>query len=83
MRAMTLRYLDPAVVETLRACARAQGRTLNGLICEILTREASKVVRRERMRSQRPKAVALQRRLKRRHGEGTPAETLVRADRRR
>jgi plasmid stability protein len=83
MGAMTLRNLDPEVVDTLRRRARAEGRSLNALICEILTREAHREARRERSRAQRPRAEALRRAIHRRHGEGTPAEKLVREDRKR
>ncbi len=83
MGAMTLRKLDPEVVETLRRRARAEGRSLNALICEILTREAREEARRQRMRAQRPAAETLRKRIRRRHGEGTPSEKLIREDRRR
>jgi len=83
MAAMTLRHLEPEVADVLRRRARAEGRSLNALICEILGREAREGERRERMRSQRPKALAIRRRLLRRFGEGTPSERLVREDRRR
>ena len=83
MSAMTLRNLPTNVVETLRRRARSQQRSLNSLICELLTREASEDERRERMRAQRPRAEALRRSIARRHGEGTPAERLIRQDRRR
>ncbi len=83
MGAMTLRNLDPQVAETLRRRARAEGRSLNALICEILTREAREEDRRLRMREQRPAAEALRKRIRRRHGEGTPSEKLIREDRRR
>lgn len=83
MAAMTLRNLDPEVTETLRARARAEGRSLNALICEILTRAARDEERRLRMGAQRPRAEALRRRIRRQHGEGTPAEKLLREDRRR
>ena len=81
MPAMTLRNLDPDVVEALRRRAREQGRSLNSLICEILAREADEEIRRERMRQQRPEAEALRERLRRRVGEGTPSEKLIRRDR--
>jgi plasmid stability protein len=83
MPAMTLRNLDPEVLETLRARAREEGRSLHSLICEILTRAAREDQRRARMREQRPEAERLRRRLERRGGKGTPSEKLVRADRRR
>ena len=65
MSAMTLRNLDPDVAETLRRRAREQGRSLNSLICEILSREADEERRRERIRAQRPDAEALRQRLRR------------------
>jgi plasmid stability protein len=83
MGAMTLRNLPPEVVDTLRKRARAEGRSLNALLCEILTREARDEARRERMRAQRPRVEALREAIRRRHGEGTPSEKLVREDRRR
>ncbi|MBW2280320.1 MAG: Arc family DNA-binding protein [Deltaproteobacteria bacterium] len=83
MSAMTLRNLDPEVLETLRERARAEGRSLHSLICEILVQAADEEQRRGRMRAQRPQAERLQRRLDRRGGKGTPSQKLVRADRRR
>jgi plasmid stability protein len=83
MSAMTLRNLEAEVVDKLRRRARSEGRSLNSLICEILTREASEEERRERMRAQRPRVEALRERIRRRYGEGTPSEKLVRQDRRR
>ena len=83
MGAMTLRNLDPEVVETLRARARAERRSLHSLLCEILTRAAREEQRRERMRQQRPQVDALRRRIRRRVGAGTPSERLIRGDRRR
>ena len=80
---MTLRNLDSKVAEVLRRRAASEGRSLNALICEILTREADEEARRERMRAQRPGAEALRRRIKRRFGEGTDSAKLVREDRRR
>jgi plasmid stability protein len=81
MGAMTLRNLPPEVVATLRLRARREGRSLNALICEILTREARDEERRERSRKQRPRMEALRHEIYRRHGEGTPAEQLIREDR--
>lgn len=81
MGAMTLRNLEPEVVEALRLRARREGRSLNALICEILAREARDEERRERMRAQRPRVEALREAIYRRYGEGTPAEKLVREDR--
>jgi plasmid stability protein len=83
MNAMTLRNLPPEVVERLRERAAAEGRSLNALICEILTREASEQERRARMRAQRPRLVATREAIRRRFGEGTPSEKLIREDRRR
>jgi plasmid stability protein len=83
MGAMTLRNLEAEVVEKLRRRARNEGRSLNSLICEILTREAREEERRERMRAQRPRVAALRESIRRRHGAGTPSERLVREDRRR
>ena len=83
MGAMTLRNLDPQVADTLRRRAVREGRSLNSLICEILTQEADEELRRDRIRAQRPAAEALRRRIKRRFSAGTPSEKLVREDRRR
>ena len=83
MRAMTLRNLPSEVVDRLRERAEAQGRSLNSLICEILGREAAAQERRDRMRAQRPRIVAIREAIRRRHGEGTPSEKLIREDRRR
>jgi plasmid stability protein len=83
MGAMTLRNLDPEVAEVLRRRAAREGRSLNALLCEILSGEAQEELRRERMRAQRPEAAALRRRIKRRFGEGTRSEKLIREDRRR
>ena len=83
MGAMTLRNLDADVVEKLRRRARSEGRSLNSLICEILAREANEEERRERMRAQRSRVAALRESIRRRYGEGTPSEKLVRQDRRR
>ncbi len=81
MSAMTLRNLDPKVAEILRRRARAEGRSLNVLICDLLTRAAEDDERRRRMRRQRPRAELLRRELRRRFGEGTPSEKLIRKDR--
>jgi plasmid stability protein len=83
MSAMTLRNLDPRVGEILRRRARAEGRSLNALIVDILTRAADEEERRRRMREQRPRAEKLRHAIRRRHGEGTPSEKLVREGRRR
>jgi plasmid stability protein len=80
---MTLRNLPPEVVERLRERARREGRSLNSLMCEILTREARLEEKRERMRAQRPKVEALREEIRRRFGPGTPSEKLIRQDRRR
>ncbi len=74
MSAMTLRNLDAEVIDELRRRARSEGRSLDSLICKILTRE---------IRAQRPCVEALRERIRRRYGEGTPSEKLVRQDRRR
>ena len=83
MGAMTLRNLDTEVAEVLRHRAAREGRSLNALLCDLLAREAREELRRERMRAQRSEAAALRRRIKRRFGEGTGSEKLIRADRRR
>jgi plasmid stability protein len=83
MGAVTLRNLDSEVAAVLRRRAQSEGRSLNSLICDILSREAHEELRRQRMRAQRPEAVALRRRIERRFGEGTPSEKLIREDRRR
>lgn len=81
MRAMTLRNLDPRVSEILRRRARAEGRSLNALIFHILTRAARDQERRRCMREQHPRTEKLRRAIRRRHGEGTPSEKLVREGR--
>lgn len=83
MKAMTLRNLDPDVAATLRRRAREEGRSLNSLICEILTRAAAEEERRRRMREVRPRAEALRREIRRKFGPGTPSEVLIREDRER
>jgi len=83
MAAMTLRNLDPKVAEILRQRAREERRSLNTLVCEILAEAAAASERRRRIRAQQPERDALRRGLLRRHGEGTPSEKLLRADRRR
>ena len=83
MPAMTLRNLDPKAAEALRRRALREGRSLNALICDILTREAQEELRRERSRAQGSERDSLRRRIKRQFGEGTPSEKLIREDRRR
>jgi plasmid stability protein len=80
---MTVRNLDPRVLALLRRRAQAERRSLNALVCEILARAAEEDERRRRMRQQRPGVEALRRSIRRRFGEGTPSEKLVREDRRR
>ena len=81
MGAMTVRNLDPKVAEALRRRARAEGRSMNDLVVEILSRAAEDEDRRRRMREQRPRAEKLRRALRRRFGEATPSEKLLREDR--
>jgi plasmid stability protein len=81
MGAMTVRHLDPKAAAVLRRRARGEGRSMNDLVVEILTRAAAEDERRERMRAQRPRAEALRRQLRRRFGAPTPSEKLVREDR--
>jgi plasmid stability protein len=81
MGAMTVRHLDAKSADRLRRRARAEGRSLNDLVVEILTRAAAEDERRERMRAQRPRAEALRAQLRRRFGEATPSEKLLREDR--
>ena len=83
MSAMTLRNLDAAVAARLRERAKREGRSLNALICQILASEARAEEQRERMRAQRRRSEALREAIRRRYGEGTPSEKLVRQDRRR
>ena len=83
MKAMTLRSLDPKVADTLRRRAQSEGRSLNALIVEILTRAARETDRRERIREHTPRRQALRAELERRFGRGTPSEKLVREDRKR
>jgi len=83
MGAMTVRNLDPKVADLLRARARAEGRSVNDLVVEILSRAAEDDARRRRMRQQRPRAEKLRRALRRRFGPATPSEKLLREDRRR
>lgn len=83
MGAMTVRNLDPKVAEALRQRARAEGRSMNDLVVEILSRAADDEERRNRMRAQRPRAEKLRRALRRRFGVPvTPSEKLIREDRR-
>jgi plasmid stability protein len=81
MGAMTVRNLDPKVAEVLRQRARAEGRSMNDLVVEILSRAAEEDDRRRRMREQRPRAEKLRRALRRRFGVATPSEKLLREDR--
>ena len=83
MGAMTVRNLDPRVADVLRRRARAEGRSMNDLVVEILSRAAADEDRRRRMRKQRPRAEKLRRALRRRFGAATPSEKLLREDRRR
>ena len=83
MGAMTIRHLDQKAADVLRRRARAEGRSMNDLVVEILTRAAAEDERRERMREQRPRAEALRRQLRRRFGVPTASEKLLRDDRRR
>ena len=83
MSAMTLRNLDPRVAELLRRRAREQRRSLNALICEILADAAAEGERLRRMAAGQSRREALRRALRRRYGEGTRSEKLLRADRRR
>jgi plasmid stability protein len=83
MKAMTLRSLDPKVADTLRRRAQAEGRSLNALIVDILTRAARETDRRERIREHTPRRQALRAEIGRRFGRGTPSEKLVREDRKR
>ena len=83
MGAMIVRNLDPKVAEALRRRARAEGRSMNDLVVEILTRAAEDDDLRRRMRAQRPRAEKLRRAMRRRFGAPTPSEKLIREDRRR
>ena len=83
MGAMTIRNLDPKAAELLRRRARAEGRSMNDLVVEILSSAAADADRRRRMREQRPRAEKLRRALRRRFGAPTPSEKLLREDRRR
>ncbi len=83
MGAMTIRNLDPKAAELLRRRARAEGRSMNDLVVEILSRAAADADRRRRMRAQRPRAEKLRRALRRRFGKPTPSDKLLREDRRR
>ena len=78
-----MRNLDPDVMAALRRQAEADRRSLNSLICDILTREAQKLDRRARQRAQGPAREALRQRILREFGEGTPSEQLIREDRER
>ncbi len=80
---MTVRNLPTEVAEGLRRRAQAEGRSVNALVCDLLARAVAEDERRERMAAQRPRAEALRRAIRRRHGEGTPSERLVRRDRQR
>jgi len=68
---------------TLRQQAKAEGRSLNSLICDILAREARTLERRARQRAQAPARDALRQRIRDEFGEGTPSELLIREDRNR
>ena len=82
MGATTVRNLDPKVAEALRRRARAEGRSMNDLIIEILSRAVKDEDRRRRMRAQRPRAEKLRRALRRRFGVPTiPSEKLIRENR--
>jgi plasmid stability protein len=83
MGAMTIRNLDPRAADVLRRRARAEGRSMNDLVVEILSRAAADEERRRRMLEQRPRAERLRRSLRRRFGVPTPSEKLLREDRRR
>jgi plasmid stability protein len=83
MGAMTVRNLDPKVADVLRRRARAEGRSMNDLVVEILSRAAEDDDRRRRMREQRPRAEKLREAIRRRFGPSTRSETLIREDRRR
>jgi hypothetical protein len=83
MKAMTLRSLEPRVAEILRRRAQAEGRSLNSLIVDILTRAADDTERRQRIQEQAPRRRALRAEIQRRFGRGTPSEKLVREDRKR
>jgi plasmid stability protein len=83
MGAMTIRHLDQKAADVLRRRARAEGRSMNDLVVEILTRAAAEDERRQRMREQRPRAEALRQQLRRRFGVPTASEKLLRDDRRR
>jgi hypothetical protein len=80
---MTVRNLDRKVAEVLRRRARAEGRSMNDLVVEILCRAAADEDRLRRMREQRPRAEKLRRALRRRFGAPTASEKLLREDRRR
>jgi hypothetical protein len=81
MGAISLRNVDPGVLDTLRDRARKEGRSLNSLICDILEREAKRFDRRARRHAQGPAREALRQRIFEESGEGTPSELLIREDR--
>jgi plasmid stability protein len=83
MGAMTVRNLDPKVANLLRQRARAEGRSMNDLVVQILTRAAEDDEKRRRMREQRPRVEKLRAAIRRRFGPSTPSERLLREDRRR
>ncbi len=83
MPAMTVRNLPANVAEGLRRRARAEGRSVNALVCELLARAVAEDERRQRMAAQRPRAEQLRRALRTRYGEGAASEKLLRRDRRR
>ena len=76
-----MRNVDPEVLVSLRDRAGAEGRSLNSLICEILTREAQRLDRLARQRDQGPAREALRQRILEEFGEGSPSELLLREDR--
>ena len=76
-----MRNLDSDVMAALRRQAEVEGRSLNSLIGDILTREAQKLDRRARQRAQGPAREALRQRIFEEFGEGTPSQQLIREDR--
>jgi plasmid stability protein len=81
MGAMTVRNLDPKVVAALRKRAAARGRSLNSLVVEILTEEALREQRRERLATLIPRMDALREKIAREFPVQTPSEILIREGR--
>jgi len=81
MGAMTVRNLDPKVVERLRMRAAEQKKSLNVLVCEILAQAAEDDARRRRLRAVIPRMDRLRAKIAKEFPNQTPSEILIREDR--